>query len=133
MKFKLVTLILSSFLLTACATSQENLLPSSDQTMLDLWNKNSGQATLSQSRHTVNRSIDPPKGVSFKENASYTRTAENEAQNLFPRLPNPDLVMYVFPHLSDSVEQVPIPGYSTVIPFYGRTQYAQPGERTRPY
>lgn len=63
----------------------------------------------------------------------YTRTAANEAKNLFPRLPNPDLIMYVFPHLSASAEPVPIPGYTTVFPFYGRVQYAQPGERTRHY
>ncbi len=131
MKMKLIGIALS-MLLTACSSSQEDLLPSSEQTMLDLWN-NRGGSTLQQSRTGNVRSIDPPKGISSAEMESYTRTAANEAQNLFPRLPNPDLIMYVFPHLSDTAEQVPIPGYSTVIPFYGRTQYAQPGERTRPY
>ena len=41
--------------------------------------------------------------------------------------------MYVYPHLTDSAEQMPVPGYSSVIPLYGRVQYAQPGERTRMY
>ena len=62
----------------------------------------------------------------------YTRTAENEIKSQFHRLPNPDLVMYVFPHLAGS-EPVPVPGYSTVFPFYRQLQYALPGERVEDY
>ncbi|MBL1805246.1 TIGR03751 family conjugal transfer lipoprotein, partial [Klebsiella pneumoniae] len=36
-------------------------------------------------------------------------------------------VMYVFPHMT--VGNVPVPGYSTVFPFYSQVQYALPGER----
>ncbi|WP_444679432.1 TIGR03751 family conjugal transfer lipoprotein [Halomonas sp. E19] len=61
----------------------------------------------------------------------YSRDASNEIYSQFRRLPNPDLVMYVFPHLAGS-EQVPVPGYSTVFPLYQRTQYAMPGESARP-
>lgn len=133
MNIKIIAIFLSCLWLSACSSSQEDLLPTNGTTMLEMWHQGSGQATLSQSRHGLSRRIDPPKGISRTEMESYTRTAENEANNLFPRLPNPDLIMYVFPHLSDNEEPVPIPGYSTVIPFYGRTQYAQPGERTQPY
>lgn len=62
----------------------------------------------------------------------YTRTAENEIKSQFHRLPDPDLVMYVFPHLAGS-EPVPVPGYSTVFPFYRQLQYALPGERVEDY
>ena len=133
MKIKMLAICLNVLWLAACSSSQDVLLPTNGTTMLDMWHQGSGQATLTQSRSGLTRRIDPPKGISTKEMKSYTRTAENEANNLFPRLPNPDLIMYVFPHLSDNEEPVPISGYSTVIPFYGRTQYAQPGERTRPY
>ncbi|OTJ42761.1 conjugal transfer protein, partial [Pseudomonas aeruginosa] len=44
----------------------------------------------------------------------------------------PDLVMYVFPHLAGS-DPAPVPGYTTVFPFYQRVQYAMPGERTEDY
>ncbi|QGM70484.1 TIGR03751 family conjugal transfer lipoprotein, partial [Proteus mirabilis] len=50
-----------------------------------------------------------------------------EIHQQFPRLPNPDMVMYVFPHLSAG--NLPVPGYSTVFPFYHQVQYALPGER----
>src|SRR3546814_11177602 len=42
--------------------------------------------------------------------ARYTRTAQNEIYRQFHRLPNPDLVMYVFPHLAGT-DPVPVPGY----------------------
>ncbi|MDG2961709.1 TIGR03751 family conjugal transfer lipoprotein [Exercitatus varius] len=118
--------------LTGCSTSQQDLLPTTGESMRDIWQRGSGQdSQLQLYRSQDNRLIDPVNYVSPNEQKSYTRTAENEANNLFPRLPNPDLIMYVYPHLSSSAEQMPIPGYSTIIPFYGRTQYAQPGERTR--
>jgi conjugative transfer region lipoprotein (TIGR03751 family) len=64
--------------------------------------------------------------------AAYTRTAHNEIERQFHRLPNPDLVMYVFPHLAGT-DPVPVPGYSTVFPLYQRVQYALPGERVEDY
>jgi conjugative transfer region lipoprotein (TIGR03751 family) len=63
---------------------------------------------------------------------AYTRTAQNEIHRQFRRLPNPDLVMYVFPHLAGT-DPVPVPGYSTVFPLYQRVQYAMPGERVEDY
>ena len=56
----------------------------------------------------------------------YTRTAENEIDGRFPRLPNPTLVMYVYPHLGPG--GTPIPGYSTSVPMYTGVEYAMPGE-----
>jgi conjugative transfer region lipoprotein (TIGR03751 family) len=62
----------------------------------------------------------------------YTREAANEIDLTFPRLPNPTLVMYVFPHLAGE-DQVPVPGYATAFPFYEQVEYALPGEvPTRP-
>ena len=57
----------------------------------------------------------------------YTREAHNEIDTTFPRLPNPSLAMYVFPHLAGD-EQVPVPGYVTTFPMYERVEYALPGE-----
>ena len=44
----------------------------------------------------------------------------------FARVPNPDLVMVVYPHLAKG--QYPVPGYVTVFPMYDQTFYALPGE-----
>ena len=59
--------------------------------------------------------------------AGYARTAHTELEIRFPRLPNPTLVMYVFPHLAGT-ERVPVPGYATTFPLYERVEYALPGE-----
>ena len=66
------------------------------------------------------------------EQMRYTRTARNEVHRQFQRLPNPDLVMYVYPHLAGT-DPVPVPGYTTVFPLYQRIQYAMPGERVEDY
>lgn len=48
-------------------------------------------------------------------------------RNRFARVPNPDLVMVVFPHLARG--QYPVPGYVTVFPMYEQANlYALPGE-----
>ena len=57
----------------------------------------------------------------------YTRTARNELELLFPRLPNPDILIYVLPHLATEA-RVPVPGYTTAVPLYERVEYALPGE-----
>jgi len=57
----------------------------------------------------------------------YTREAHNEIDTIFPRLPNPTLVMYIFPHLVGE-DGVPVPGYATTFTMYERVEYALPGE-----
>jgi len=122
--------------LSGCATDPEKLLPHGDATMLDIWNQQtagSGDAPgrrLLDARLTLRRPLQAP--VPVIDHTGYTRTAQTEIYRQFQRLPNPDLVLYVFPHLSGS-ESVPVPGYSTVFPLYQRVQYALPGERVEDY
>ena len=129
--------LLSALLvLSGCATDPEKLLPHGDATMLDIWNQQttgSGDAPgrrLLDARQTLRRPLQAP--VPVIDQTGYTRTAQSEIYRQFQRLPNPDLVLYVFPHLSGS-ESVPVPGYSTVFPLYQRVQYALPGERVEDY
>jgi len=56
----------------------------------------------------------------------YTRSEAKELEGLFPRLPNPDLCMYVYPHLS--LEEATIPGYTSCFSLYDKNHYALPGE-----
>ena len=56
----------------------------------------------------------------------YTRDAHNELEGLFARLPNPDLCMFILPHLSN--EGASIPGYTSCFPMYAENHYAMPGE-----
>lgn len=127
----LFCIMISALLITGCTTSTEELLPTNGSSMRDIWDKGADNNDLHLYRSQQGRTLDPVDYIPNSEQRAYTRTAENEINNLFPRLPNPDLIMYVYPHQTHSGEPLSIPGYSTVLPFYGRVQYAQPGDRTR--
>lgn len=127
----LISVTLTVCNLTGCYTSKDKMFPNDGKTMMEIFN-GSGTASSNQqlldARSTLRRSSSLPHELQ----EPYTRTAINEINSQFQRLPNPDLVMYVYPHLSGA-EQVPVPGYSTVFPLYSKVQYALPGERTEDY
>lgn len=80
--------------------------------------------------HTQTQQIQRPLrpiGPYDSEPRHYSRDARNEIEAIFPKLPNPTLIMYVYPHLAGP-SQVPIPGYSTQFTLYEKTEYALPGE-----
>ena len=69
----------------------------------------------------------PPPACACGDAPAYTRTAANELELLFPRLPNPDVFIYVPAHLATEL-RIPVPGYTTAVPLYDRVEYALPGE-----
>lgn len=133
--------LIAVMVLGGCATSKDKLLAQGDHTMLDVWNQETGGSAgggqparqLLDARQGLRRPLTEADVQGMPAtNAAYTRTAANEIYRQFHRLPNPDLVMYVFPHLAGS-DPVPVPGYTTVFPLYQRVQYAMPGERLEDY
>ena len=117
-------------LLQGCASDSHELLPRGERDMRQIWNgATSGQITLQEARLALRRPVEVEPATLQQP---YTRTSANEIRSQFARLPNPDLVLYVFPHLAGS-EQAPVPGYSTVFPFYKQVHYALPGERLEDY
>ncbi|MBI2748002.1 MAG: TIGR03751 family conjugal transfer lipoprotein [Burkholderiales bacterium] len=130
--------------LGGCATSKEELLTHGDRTMMDIWQQETGDSAgggagqvarrqLLDARQSLRRPLtEADEQAAPDEQMRYTRTARNEIHRQFQRLPNPDLVMYVFPHLTGT-DPVPVPGYTTVFPLYQRVQYAMPGERVEDY
>lgn len=115
--------ILISVLAYGCAGGKDSLLPQDGPTMKEVYDdhfkksrqRDDARAEVSQ------RGIAGDPGLE-----DYTRSAATEVEGLFPRLPNPDLVMYMFPHLSE--QGYPVPGYSTTFSLYDRVEYALPGE-----
>ncbi|MBU3893226.1 TIGR03751 family conjugal transfer lipoprotein [Serratia rubidaea] len=130
----LVMLVIGAAL-SGCSTSKEEMLPPGDSSMLELWQGKDGGGSARNAvaaRDSLRRPLTESESqASVADDRSYSRTQESEISQQFPRLPNPDLVMYVFPHLADG--NTPVPGYSTVFPFYSQVQYAMPGERTEAY
>lgn len=130
--------------LGGCATNKEELLTHGDRTMMDIWQQEAGDGSggvagqavrrqLLDARQSLRRPLtDADVQAAPAEQMRYTRTARNEVYRQFHRLPNPDLVMYVYPHLAGT-DPLPVPGYTTIFPLYQRVQYAMPGERTEDY
>ena len=122
-------------LLTGCITNDKDvILPQTGPTMKEVYDHHfEGRNNQSSPQEYRAPLVDPvtqkvrPIGEEATDLSGYTRESYNETQLVFQRLPNPDLVMYVFPHLSGP-EQLPVPGYSTAFPFYETVQYALPGE-----
>ena len=138
-----LAVLLASIMLGGCASSKDELLPHGEHTMQDVWNQETGGGG-GNTGHVATRSLldarqslrRPLTGADMQEtpavNSAYTRSAANEIYRQFHRLPNPDLTMYVFPHLAGT-DPVPVPGYTTVFPLYRRAPYAMQGERLEDY
>ena len=105
----------SALLISGCATSKEEMWDGEGVTMQELWRQGAGdgggedmtQRGLLDARGELRRQLGD--GVMVDERIAYTREAANEIYSQFTRLDNPDLVMYVFPHLAGA-DPVPIPG-----------------------
>ena len=121
----LVPIVLIS--LTACVGSKDTILPADGSTMKSIYTRHFndiGMRDPMSLRHELKaRQLE----ADTADLAGYTRDAFNELDAHFPRLPNPTLVMYVFPHLAGE-ERVPVPGYATTFPMYSQVEYALPGE-----
>ena len=138
-----LALALAVVVLGGCATSKEELLTHRDRTRMAVWQQETGgggsgtgqvaRRQLLDARQSLRRPLtDANVQAAPAEQMRYTRTAQSEVYRQFQRLPNPDLVMYVYPHLAGT-DPVPVPGYTTVFPLYQRVQYAMPGERLEDY
>jgi conjugative transfer region lipoprotein (TIGR03751 family) len=118
--------------LAGCASTKEAVLPQNGPSMKTIY-KHHFQEMGTQDPYAVRHKLGD-RTIDTGTNAlhGYTREVNNEIDTIFPRLPNPTLVMYVFPHLAGE-EGVPVPGYATTFPMYERVEYALPGEvPTRP-
>lgn len=136
-----IAMLASIVVMSGCATHAKPLLPQDSSTMLEVWQRNTGggagtaSATrkLLDARATLRRPLTERDSKDARASmATYTRDAQHEIEQQFHRLPNPDLVMFVFPHVAGSLH-TPIPGYSTVFALHERIEYAMPGERTQEY
>ena len=119
--------VLGLISLAGCASTKEAVLPQDGPSMQAIYeghiSEMNARDPLSIRRELGNRPILSGESALH----GYTRDAANEIDAIFPRLPNPTLVMYVFPHLAGE-EAVPVPAYATAFPMYERTEYALPGE-----
>ena len=123
----IVTIAWISLALGGCASTKESVLPQDGPSMKAIYDAHF-EGIGADDPYVLRRELGTrPLGDNDVDLAGYSRTAHTELETIFPRLPNPTLVMYVFPHLAGS-ERVPVPGYATTFTLYDRVEYALPGE-----
>ena len=123
----IIALGLTNLVLGGCAGTKESVLPQDGPSMKAIYEQHT-QEMSARDPLTVRETLGKRPIVNGADAlAGYTREAYDEIDTVFPRLPNPSLVMYVFPHLVGE-EQVPVPGYVTTFTMYERVEYALPGE-----
>ena len=113
--------------LAACVSSKDTLLPSDGISMKTIYTEHFNAIGLRDTLNVRKELKSRPLEADVADLGGYLRDAYNELDAHFPRLPNPTLVMYVFPHLAGA-ERVPVPGYATTFPMYRQVEYALPGE-----
>lgn len=122
-----ISLAATFILLSGCASTKDTVLPQDGPSMKAIYDAHFtgiGADDPTQVKHALG---GRPIGNGEADLAGYSRTAQTELDTLFPRLPNPTLVMYIFPHLAGT-ERTPVPGYATTFTLYERVEYALPGE-----
>ncbi len=133
---KVLALCFTTVLLSGCLGNKESILPQDGPTMLEVYDQHfTGSSDAGLKPNTAERKSNRPlHTIKFRPLHSgnrdlhgYTRSAHDEIESVFTRLPNPTLILYVYPHLT-SPGGHPVPGYTTAFPFYESTEYALPGE-----
>ena len=125
---KQVTVLVSiSLLVGGCASTKEAVLPQDGPSMQAIYDAHLEEMAARDPQALRAELGTQPLKSGDTSLEGYTRDAHNEIETIFPRLPNPTMVMYVFPHLATD-ERVPVPGYATTFPMYVRVEYALPGE-----
>ncbi|MEW8507216.1 MAG: TIGR03751 family conjugal transfer lipoprotein [Candidatus Thiodiazotropha sp.] len=118
---------LISLVLAGCASTKDTVLPQDGPSMKAIYEGHVHEMNADNPQVIRGELGDRPIVAGEPALHGYTRDAFNEIDVLFPRLPNPTLVMYIFPHLAGDAG-APVPGYTTAFPMYEQVEYALPGE-----
>ena len=108
---------LISLVLAGCASTKDTVLPQDGPSMKTIYEGHVHEMNADNPQIIRGELSDLPIVAGEAALQGYTRDAFNEIDVLFPRLPNPTLVMYIFPHLAGEAG-APVPGYTTAFPIY---------------
>lgn len=113
-------------LMTGCASHIDKVIPQTLTTMKQIYDDKTGRAGAEALRQ---READI-RARPISSNEDYVSGIPPQAaqtDHLFPPLPNPDLYMYVKPHVIGRSGAI-VPAYLTRFTMYERTHYALPNE-----
>ncbi len=118
-------MVLSVLLVTGCASKLDDVTNPNAPTMKQVYEDYTGsnQEQIAQRQAIL---MQRPAVEPADQQLSLPPYPER-LDHLYPRLPNPDLFMYVRPH-AVGVTGAPVPAYITRFSMYERQPYALPGE-----
>lgn len=120
---RLCLLILINFVLAACSHVAGNIVPEGGPTMESIYDGLDDKVVDSTSDKIPvlsNEKLGEKRGSPQQQKSGIATTSYD-----FYTLPNPQLTLYILPHLAGT-EELPIPGYWTAFSAYPRTLYALP-------
>lgn len=106
MRIMMIVVLIATISLSGCSHIAGNVIPQKGPTMEEVYDS---------------MVIDTPKKKPKRQTTKSISTKE------FHKLSNPELKMYIYPHLSGK-EELPIPGYYTEFNAYTRDHYLLPDE-----
>lgn len=140
-----LSVVLITGLLNACATGdKESILPQDGPSMKEVYQRHFSGTSNDANQSVLTPSIKPYRPAELPteqqekdqnqnpNSTSYNHSARQALQQQFPRLKNPTLILYVFPHLSRD-GHIPVPGYATGFSYYETIEFALPGEAEAGY
>ena len=108
--------------------SYDKLLPDSGATTAELLGAGKEVADFFGTGEQADY-LGTPLVSEYAPNSSYSLAHVDELRRDFQKVPNPQIVAYVFPHLSGG--DLPVPGYYTVFNLYDQDHYALSSEGHR--
>ncbi len=113
-----------------CAAPASQVLKTDGPLMEDLYRQGYDHSSPDAMKYSAQQSMAYQNSL-YPQYEVYTRDAANEINQLFPQHDNPTITIYVYPHLATK-NNMPVPGYTTVMQLYTSNQYALPSEQARP-
>lgn len=134
----LLVSLISIGLLSGCTTPGRNMLPHGDMTMAQIYRVQAQQGSYGGGQYKENANYMNQ----YSEAANYqvkvrpnehklrsVRASNTSVNSEFKVLPNPNIPVYVFPHMAHyNGSTAPVPGYGTSFFMYEKNHYAMPGE-----
>lgn len=128
---KTLVLIAISISLAACSSMRGNVIPQKGPTMEQIYDSmgaNSSSNFPDESNNNANQKIRKKIAIDANSTKLSVIASSKVTSTQFHKLKNPELKMYVFPHLAGQ-DQLPVPGYYTAFNVYERDYYALPEEQ----
>ena len=115
----MLMLVASSISLSACSSMSGNVVPERGPTMEQVYDSMEAKTEIEKTVHAHEQRT--------QQLCKSTTLPLHVTNRAFHKLPNPELKMYVFPHLAGK-DEVPVPVYYTAFNAYTQDHYALPNE-----